>query len=291
MQSRLDSADLAVLLALVRAGNLARAGELMGFDASTVFRAVKRIERTLGQRLFERSRAGYRATELGLALAQHAERIEAELEAARTAARGDEVSAVSGKVRISTTDTILYGIVLPALPGLMAANPHLKLEINANNDLANLTQRDADLALRATKRPPQHLLGRALGPIRVALFAPQSMARATRRRIDPDAAPWISVDDALPEHPSVLWRRKCHPEVVPRILVNSVQSVFEGICAGCGIGIVPLFLAGTRRDLVAISDPLDEAETQLWLLTHPESRHLRRIATVATYLAEAITLC
>ena len=77
---------------------------------------------------------------------------------------------------------------------------------------------------------------------------------------------------------------------MPRILVNSIQSVFEGIVASAGIGIVPLFMARDRSDLVALSGPLDDAETQLWMLTHPESRHLRRIATVAAHLAHAHVL-
>src|SRR4249920_2604721 len=102
----LGAAELTLLLALVRGGNLAAAAQLAGVDTSTVFRTVQRAERALGQRLFERSRQGYRATELGQRLAEHAERIEAELEAARSAAQVRE-AAVSGLVRISTTDTLL----------------------------------------------------------------------------------------------------------------------------------------------------------------------------------------
>src|SRR5262245_49809578 len=111
----LGAADLALLLALVRAGNLAGAAQLSGVDASTVFRSVQRAEQSLRQRLFERSRQGYRPTELGQQLAEHAERIETELEAARSAAQARE-GAVSGLVRISTTDTLLNGLLLPALP-------------------------------------------------------------------------------------------------------------------------------------------------------------------------------
>jgi DNA-binding transcriptional LysR family regulator len=73
-------------------------------------------------------------------------------------------------------------------------------------------------------------------------------------------------------------------------LVNSIQSVFEGIVVGAGIGIVPLFMARGRSDLLALTGPLDDAETQLWLLTHSESRHLRRIAIVAAHLADALVL-
>ena len=67
--------------------------------------------------------------------------------------------------------------------------------------------------------------------------------------------------------------------------VNSVQSVVDAVAAGLGVGIAPVFLASQRRELQPLGEPLAECETQLWLLTHPESRHLRRIAVVAAHLA------
>jgi DNA-binding transcriptional LysR family regulator len=289
MQSRIGATELGVVLALARAGNLAGAGQQLGVDGSTVFRTVQRAEKALGQRLFERSRSGYRINELGARLVQHAERIETELEAARALTQHD-AGAVGGRVRISTTDTLLHGLLLPALAGLVRDHPHLQLETHASNELANLMQREADIALRATRRPPQHLVGRPLGPIRVALYASKGLAQGRRRSLDPAALPWLAVDDTLPEHPSVSWRRRHQPQVVPRLFVNSIQSVFEGIVVGAGVGIVPLFMARGRNDLLALTGPLDDAETQLWLLTHPESRHLRRIAIVAAHLADALVL-
>ena len=287
--TKLGASDLAVLLALVRSGTLAGAGALLGVDGSTVFRTVQRAEKALGQRLFERSRAGYRSTDLGLRLAQHAEAIEAELDAARSAVQSQR-GTVSGSVRITLTDTILHGLVLPALRELMTQHPHLQLEARVSNELANLTQREADIAVRATRKPPAYLVGRELGPLRVAIYAARPKSRGKAREIDAASAPWLAVDDALPEHPSVRWRRKHLPQVEPRILLNSIQSVFEGIVAGVGIGIVPIFLAERREDLTALTGPLDDCETSLWMLTHPESRHLRRISTVAAHLAQTIVL-
>jgi DNA-binding transcriptional LysR family regulator len=287
MQSTLGAGELAVLLALVRAGNLAGAGQLAGVDGSTVFRTVQRAEKSLGQRLFERSRAGYRPTELGQRLAQHAERIEAELEAARAEARA-ESGAVTGLVRIATTDTLLKGLLLPVLGPLQQGHPRLRLEVTARNELANLTQREADIALRATARPPPHVVGRHLGTIRSAIF----MARPRGRVRPPELATarWIVVDDALPEHPSVRWRRKHLPRVEPVLRVNSVQSVFDAVAAGLGVGIAPLFLAEGQPGVAMVGEPLEDCEAQLWLLTHPESRHLRRIAAVAAYLAQHVSL-
>ena len=57
-----------------------------------------------------------------------------------------------------------------------------------------------------------------------------------------------------------------------------------------GVGIVPLFLGDTRSDVVRLSEPLDECETDLWLLTHTESRHLRIVSTVYTHLNRTLTM-
>jgi hypothetical protein len=43
-------------------------------------------------------------------------------------------------------------------------------------------------------------------------------------------------------------------------------------------------------DLTALTDPLAECETDLWLLAHPESRHLRRVAVVAAGLTQSARL-
>lgn len=288
MQYRLSPADLATVLALARRGTLAGAGELLVVDGSTVFRALQRIEKGVEQRLFERTRGGYRPTELGAQLVRHAERIEAELDAARGAAHAPG-QAVSGTVRISTTDTLLHGLLLPALRTLAQAHPQLQYELVASHELASLTKRDADIALRATSTPPAHVVGKRLGTIEVAVFS----ARGRGKRPlfpDPATAPWIGPDEALPQHQGVQWRKRHLPAVVPRYSVGSVMTVQEAIAAGLGVGVLPLYLARGREDLVALTEPLPDARTQLWLLTHPESRHLRRISTVAHHLAEHVAL-
>lgn len=288
-QYRLETADLEVTLALVRGRTLAAAAERLGVDASTVFRSLQRIERGLGRPLFERSRSGYVATELASQLAGHAEAMEVAVEAARSAAQA-EPSQVSGTVRITTTDTVLHGLVAPTLPALREVHPLLVYELHAGSELASLTRRDADIAVRATRRPPPHLVGKRVGTLRVAVYAARKGAARARAAVAAGSADWIAPDDALPEHPSVAWRKRHHPKVEPRYRVNSILSVLELVALGLGVGVVPLFLAAERRDLVALSEPLESAETDLWLLAHPESRHLRRVAAVYGHLARSLSL-
>lgn len=289
MQYQLNPADLALVLALHRAGTLAAAGERLGVNASTVFRMLQRLERGLGQVLFERGRRGYRALELARALAAQAEQVEAALEAARSAAQAQPGEA-AGTVRITTTDTLLHGLLAPALAALHREQPRLQFELHSGNELASLTRRDADIALRATQRPPPHLVGRRVGPIRVAVYAARHGGLRQWDEAQAARAAWVAPDDGLPEHPSVRWRQKHFPTLQPAFRTGSVQSVAELVAQGLGLGVLPLFLAEPRRELRRLTEPLDEAETELWLLAHPETRHLRRVHAVWSHLVAALTL-
>ena len=288
-QYKLTPGDLEVTLALVRGGTLALAGERLGVDASTVFRSLQRLERGLGRALFERTRASYRANETTLALVEYAELMEAAVESARSSMQSNP-SQVSGTVRITTTDTVLHGLVAPALQGLVKLHPLLDFELHTGNELASLTRRDADIAVRATKRPPQHLVGKQVGPIRVAIYAARRGGARKLAEVEAGRCDWIAPDDALPEHPSVVWRKRAFPKVTPRYRVPSILSVLELVAIGLGVGIVPLFLAERRTDVVRLTEPLDECETELWLLTHPQSRHLRGVGAVYTHLAQTLRL-
>ena len=288
-QYKMTLGDLEVTLALVRGGTLATAGERLGIDASTVFRSLQRIERGLGRPLFERTRSGYLATELATELAEHAEHMEVSLEAARSSVEAAPAK-ISGTVRITTTDTILHGLVAPALRSLQTVHPLLSYELHTGNELASLTRRDADIAVRATKRPPQHLVGKHIGSIRVALYAAKKGGVRNFTDVEAGKSDWIGPDDALPEHPSVVWRKRHFPKAAPRYRVNSILSVLELVALGLGVGIVPLFLADGRNDVVRLTEALDECETELWLLTHPESRHLRRVGAVYSHLAQALNM-
>jgi len=288
-QYKISALDLQTVLALVRCGTLADAGERLGVDASTVFRSLQRIERGLGQALFERSRSGYQASELARSLAEHAEHLEDALESARSAAQS-RPEQVSGTVRITTTDTILHGLVAPALKDLKALHPLLGFELHTGNELASLTRRDADIAVRATKRPPPHLVGKHVGPIDVALFAAKGGPVKRYADVEAGKAHWVAPDDALPEHPSVIWRKRHFPKVAPGYRVNSILTVMELVALGLGVGVLPLFLAKHHRGLVQLTGVLDECQTELWLLTHPESRHLRRVSAVYGHLARMLSM-
>jgi DNA-binding transcriptional LysR family regulator len=288
-QYKISAADLEVVLALSRTSTLALAGERLGQDASTVFRSLQRIEKGLGQRLFERSRQGYQMSELAHDLVTQAEQMEVHLEAARslTQLRPEHVS---GSVRITTTDAILHALVAPVLYTLHKQYPLLSFDLHSGNEIASLTKRDADIAVRATRRPPNHLVGKHVGSIRIAVYAAHLSPIDKFEDTTAKDYCWVAPDDALPEHPSVLWRKKYFPKVMPTYRVNSILTVAELVAKSFGIGLLPLFIAEGNTELRRISEVLDECQTELWLLTHTESRHLRRVSAVYNHLSQYLKL-
>lgn len=287
-QYRIDHADLALVLALVRGGTLARAAELLRVDVSTVFRALRRLEQALGSVLFEKSRAGYLPNATAQRLAQQAELAEKALEAARVGLeQGTEV--VSGTLRLTCTDAVLHGLLLPALERFMPAYPALELELTTSNDFANLSRRDADIALRLTTAPPEHLLGRSLGPVPYVLCAAETyLARVPVA--DPARMAWIAPDDFLPNHPSLVWRRQHYPEVQPAYRCNSMLSVAQLVRAGLGVAAVPAFLVQWDRALRVLEADLPGCASALWLLTRPDCRALRSVTTLFEELGRHIQL-
>jgi DNA-binding transcriptional LysR family regulator len=289
LQYKISAPDLETILALTRTGKLADAGERLQIDASTVFRALQKIEKGLGQQLFERSRTGYKPLELAQELATRAENMEFELESARSVAQIDP-EKVAGSVRITSTDTVLHGLIGPLLQRLKVLHPLLSFDLHTGNELASLTKRDADIAVRATKKPPQHLIGKHLGPIKVALYASK---KSRIRKADSAAiskSVWIAPDEALPDHPSVIWRKKHFPKLSPTYRVSSILSVAELVAQGLGIGVLPVFLANTRNDLKLLSETIEESQTELWLLTHTDARHLRRVSAVYSFISQELNL-
>jgi len=285
---RLEHADLSLILALVRGRSLARASGLLKVDVSTVFRSVRRLEAALGRELFEKSRAGYLPTSLAQSLAEQAERAEQALEAACVSIeQGGEV--ISGTVRLTCTDSVLHALLLPALARFMPAYPALTLELSTSNDFANLNRRDADIALRLTDSPPEHLVGRRLGAVSYRVCASPGYLSAVAVE-DLERLAWIAPDDFLPDHPSVSWRRQRFPGVVPSYRCNSMLSVAELARAGLGIAVLPDFMLGEQQGLQSLVEVPPSYDTALWLLTRPDCRALRSVVTLFDELARAIRL-
>jgi DNA-binding transcriptional LysR family regulator len=288
-QSKLSLADLELLLALIRGRTLVGAAERLKVDASTVFRSIKRLEKDLGEMLFDRSRQGYMPTDLAQELAAYAERIESQLQDAREIALKTGAEP-SGVLRITTTDTVLHSVLLPIMVRFAGAYPKIDLELVVSNTLANLSQRDADIAVRATRKPPEYLVGTKLGTLRAAVFASKEYLSLRPKLQNREEMDWIALDESLPDHPSQKWRRLHYPKLKPRYCVNSVMSVAGAVACGMGVGVVPLVVFKDNPHIEIVEGPLEDLDTDLWVLAHPDARHLQRVRVLFEFLRNTVVL-
>jgi len=281
----LDSKDLQWVLALVRGRSLPEAALRLGVDTSSVYRAIKRIEKQLGRALFDRSAQGMAPTELAERLAERAAAIEAELQAAHELL-GEDARAPGGTLRITTNDLLLHGVLMPQLAGFRARHPRLDIELQVSNEPARLDRREADVALRGTNQPPPHLVGTRLGTMRVSLWASRGYLAGVAPGTPVDAMHWAApeADPHLPDYPSRRWRRTHHPAARIALRCDNMLAVVRAIEAGVAIGVAPDAMLEQQHGMVRLEGPLDGIAPECWLLTHPDLRGLARVRAFFEYL-------
>ena len=279
--------DLRVVMAVAREGTLSGAARRLRVTHSTVFRRLGVIEKDLGVRLFERFRDGYSATAAGEAAATLAARFADDLLELERKLSGQDLRP-SGVVRITTSDTICP-ILLRHAPALRAAHPEILLEIAVSNAMANLTRREADIAVRPVAEAPETLVGRRIADLAYAIYAAKSR-RYRHRDDDPSTFEWVGLDDTLATTAIARWMSRNVPNAQVAVRVDALPALRDAACAGIGVVLLPCYLGDQEPRLrrVRVADG-PEARSALWLLTHGDLRRTARIRAVMDFLAAALS--
>ena len=161
--------DFRLIKAIADKRALPAAAAALGINHSTVFRRLGQIEEALGVRLFDRHRSGYVATPAGEEMVLLAARVDDDIHAFSRRLAGQEIKP-AGELRIATNDSLLVDLLTPLFAQFLAQCPDIRLDVLIGNQAANLSKRDADVAIRATDNPPETLIGRKPARIAWALY-------------------------------------------------------------------------------------------------------------------------
>ena len=161
--------DLRFVLAVARSGNLRAAAAALGVNHSTMFRRLNAAEAALGAKLFERLAAGYRPTEAGLRLIEAAERIEAETLALDRELTGRD-TRLTGTLRVTASETLAFGMLTSEIARFRERHPGIVVEVLVDNRVLDLSRRETDIALRATRPSQGDLFGRKLADVRWCFY-------------------------------------------------------------------------------------------------------------------------
>jgi DNA-binding transcriptional LysR family regulator len=283
---RLAWDQLEAFLAVCRAGTLSEAARLLEVDHSTVLRRVGALEASVATRLFDRLPSGYALTESGSAFAEKLAGVADQIEGAHRHVLGlDE--AVSGLIRVTTTDAGI-ALLTPHIAEFSKLHPGVEIHLTMSNALLNLTQREADVALRGSNKPPENLVGRNVGRIQLALYASRAYLKALGGEPTIDRMRFVGPDDSLAQAPSSKWFAKRVDPGQVALRLDSMSGIVDAVAHGVGAGVLLCPLAEPRKELVRLAPPDPSLDSQTWLLTHPSLRNVARIRVFTQFMAERL---
>lgn len=276
----MDWDDLRYVLAISRAGGLNGAARALDVNPSSVYRRLEALEKALEVRLFERLRSGYRLTPAGEALAEAAEKMEREALTVEGRIKGTDVR-LEGHLRLSTSEAVALHLLMPWLAEFRDTYPGLTLDVALTNQIVDLSKREADVVIRGTGHPPEHLVGRRTARISFAAYASTAyLDRVGRDRplVDYD---WLGFDGPMLRVQQAKWLATHVPESKIRLRFDSFSPLRQAVAQGFGCASLPWFACHDDPALERLPGTAVATDFHLWVLTHPD---LRKSARVRAFL-------
>lgn len=280
-----DWNDFKYFLAVARSGTTLGASRMLQVSQSTVSRRIAALEQAFGLELFEKHPSGYVPTEAGRELLESAEGVEAAAKLAK--ARADAMKrGLTGSVRFTTNQTFATLLLMQAIRDFRATYPSLRLDLVATDDLLDLRKGEADVALRAGRRPTEpDLVGRCVAKDVWSYYCSRDYAEAHGKPERPEDLARhavISVDPHDYPGAATEWVSAHVPENAIILRSNNITGLHSSLKAGVGVTMMSDFVCAGDPSLVYCFTP-DIAAQEIWLLTSERLRNTARVRAVMDF--------
>ncbi|RUO66345.1 DNA-binding transcriptional regulator, LysR family [Pseudidiomarina planktonica] len=284
----MDWNSLKVFLSIVRRGSLSGAAEDLGVNHTTIFRRLKAFEAEIGGQLFERISNRYELTALGHELLGLAQNIEDSFDSISRHLVGKDFQP-KGTVKITAPNNIAYRYLPRYISEFNALYPEIHIELLVSNQEFNMSNRQADIAVRATPSPPEHLVGRQVSTLNWGVFG--SKAYANKFGLPNDIGELVNhsligATGAMSNLPAFRWLDK---HFADQVITRSDDLTAMSYFAESGQGLAVLPEDQLRPEITKLFGIPDSKPSNLWLLTHPDLRNVERIKLVMQHLTKAFS--
>jgi DNA-binding transcriptional LysR family regulator len=271
-----------LILALHRTGTLRGAALWLKVNHSTVSRRLAWLNKEYESDVFERTTDGYRPTSLGNQLITAAERIE---DIAISTERRKRASAtnLSGEINLSVPPPIAQHLLLQTMNQFSIDYPLIRLNINSSFQLLNLDRSEADIVIRGTNAPPEHLVGRRIGSMKLNYYAHQDYFDNNK----PDEYRWIG-RNAQELNPDWI-NTSPYPDAPIGIRSDDILMRHYFTMAGFGMTRTACYMGEQAPMLKRISNAPPVHYSDLWVLTHPDLRDTPKIKTLMQAISESLS--
>jgi DNA-binding transcriptional LysR family regulator len=285
---RLD--DLILFSRVAELGTLSAAARERDIPVSQVTRTLNRIETDCGARLLHRTTHGLSLTDEGDTFLAYCRQMQDQMAELSSELTG-KVSGPSGWVRISASALIAQSVIGPSLAGLYAKYPDLRIDISADDRMADMARDGIDIAIRSGELSSDTMVAKLLGSIQRSLYAaPSYLAKAgTPTHVDELSNHHLIGNSAIPA--GSRWPVKLASNRGQTITDNSalVLSLTLG-----GLGIAQL-IDLTARPLVAtgqlvpvLAGHIEKPSIPIYAVMLQERHRLPKIRACIDYWAEWI---
>lgn len=277
--------DLKFFLAVSRAGSVRAAAEELKVNHATVSRRINSFESSLGERLFERTPQGYVRTRLGDEIFNEAAYLEERLSNVERRIMGSD-EELSGEVRVTMPDLVAQELLLEGCAEFCKQYPQVELDILDSIKPLNLANREADVAFRIVKEPPEYLIGRKLAVMHRACYMAKSNVPKLKEEGWLEQQNWIGWTDKQRKPIGKIAQE--YPRFISKHKIANGMLQAKAARYGMGIGILPCFIGDTDPELVRIPPYTSEGKYDLWVLSHPDLRKNAKIQTFVRFMTEFV---
>ncbi|VUD41855.1 HTH-type transcriptional activator CmpR [Thalassocella blandensis] len=270
-------------IAIAETGTLSGAAKRLGVNHSTVFRRLQSFEEEIGGRLFDKVDHRYVLTPLGEELKEYGLNINAAFDDIERKIAGKDFLP-KGTVKITAPLNLAIRFLPAALAQFRLDFPDITIEVLASNQEVNMNSRIADVAIRATPSPPEHLIGRQIATIPWGMYASEGYL---------EKYPAPENMDALHEHvliggagqmlnlPAFVWLEQHYNKFIAT-RCDELTAMAAFAREGQGLAFLPADQGDNQLRYIGEFTP--GRASKLWVLTHPDLRKTERVKLVMQYL-------
>jgi DNA-binding transcriptional LysR family regulator len=278
--------DLKYFLAVARTGQIARAAQSIGADATTVGRRLRRLETTLGTTLFEQQRDGQRLTEAGERLLAQVEAIDGAM--AGIARHDSPGLGPDGLVRVSASEGFGSRMIAPRLGDFSDIYPQVQVDLVANSGFLNPSRRETDVAIVLTRPRKGPLVVRKLTDYGLRLFASHAYLEKRPPIATPAQLGQHRLIGYIPDFvyaPELDYLEEIAVHLKPSLRSSSINAQHAMASAGHGIAVLPCFIGDADPALERIL-PMIRIQRSFWLVAHKDVLMQPRIRVFVDWLIE-----
>ena len=288
----MDWNQLRVFAAVAEVGSFTGAGKVLSLSQSAVSRQIGSLESALGVMLFRRHASGIILTEPGLELQEAVHGMSSRL--ALALGRVNEYrEQPEGPLRITSSLAFGSGWLSARMNHFLEQYPDISVSLLlVDNIELDLSQGEADVAIRFDSQTQPNLVQRKLMTIRYHVFASQEYLEEYGTPKNPEDLDQhrliVYGDDVQAPVQDINWLlTKGRPKDDPRepaLKVNSVYGIYRAVCSGLGIAALPYYLIEETLDLVDIFPQISGPSIDVYFVYPEELRHSKRIQVLRDFL-------